>query len=546
MTGRRGFGGFLVLLAGAFLSHPALAAESVGPACESRSNAALRDLTGYMRKVFEGDGVAIGWALDRGDGARAVEVRFYIDGTAEDGGTLAGQTRATTIDRSINWKYHVEGDHGFAFRIPDRWRDGVRRRLFAQAVSCDGRLSPPFGVVGDDNAFTLSPASKTYTVPVTDTHCLAPQTRCPAVASNFLPPHFPAATGWSDGQNYFRKWGCRSEAGYNDIARLNIIPLGTFGPHFQKDSLDVDARFASPGRNGATLYFTTAAKDQAPRWGLRKAIYSAAKDKWEIFSVLDNPDNAGGVSSWTGSGTDIIFNDYSLPGWGPASPLPGSQTKVPGVAEVSASPNRPVYPLVGSGPLGLSAMVDKLYPAETSAGVEGRTCVHMNPKLLDYDAQGVPHTLIANLWQKSPRGLACELPGEGVRLPAPGNYIYRYKGPGSGWQLDREAGLIADALHDDAHNQFMLTPKLFVGTAHTLVVATWDGLVETIDLGRPKSDATRPLLDCKASGAHFGEAAGGASGIYFLGAEADMSGAKRKYNLANDVFPSDIYYLSRK
>lgn len=545
---RARWGGVLVVLAGAFLSHPASAAP--GAACESRGEAALRDLTGYRRRVFEGDGVAIGWALDRGEGARAVEVRFYVDAAAEDGGTLAGQTHASAIDRSINWKYNVEGDHGFAFRIPDRWRDGAKHRLFVQPVSCDGRLSPPLGVMGDDDGFTLSPATKTLNAPVTDAHCLAPQTRCPAVSPDFLAPRFPVATGWSDEQNYFRKWGCRSPAGYNDIARLNIIPLGTFGPHFQKDSLDVDALAEPARRDGATLYFTSAAKDEAPRWALRKAIYSAARDRWEIFSVLDNPDNAGGVSSWTGSGTNIIFNDYALPGWGPASPLPGSQTKVPGVAEVSASPSRPVYPLVGSGPLGLSAMVEKLYPAQTSANVEGRTCVHMNPKLLDYDAQGVPRTMIANLWQKAPRALACELPEEGGRLPAPGNYLYRYKGSKLGWQLDRDAGLIADALHDDAHNQFMLTPKLWGGTAHTLVVATWDGLVETIELdrdpGRPRAEATKTLLDCKASGAHFGEAAGSASGVYFLGAEADLAGAKRKYDLGKDVFPSDIYYLSKK
>ena len=526
-----------VLLFGA--SEPAHAG-----ACGTRTDAAaVRDLTGYMGKVYEGDGVAIGWALDRGDGARSVEVEFYIDGAPGKGGTFAGNARASALDKAVNWKYDVQGGHGYVFRIPDAWRDGAQHRLYAQAVGCDGKLSAALGPPGGV-AFTLSPSTRPRETLVADTHCLDPQSRCPVASNAFLSPRFPETRGWSDGKNYFSKWGCRSPAGYNSIARLNIIPLGTFGPHFQKDSLDVDARPAAG--QPPTLYFTTSVTDAAPRWGLRKAIFNAAKDKWEIFAVFDDPDSRGGVSSWAGSGKDIIFNDYSLPGWGPASPWPGSQTKVPGVAEASASPGRAIYPLIGAGPLGLTAMTNRVYPAVSSGGVEGRTCIHMNPKLIDYDKQGVAHTLIANLWQRKARGDACQYGEDGARLPAPGNYLYRYKGPELGWQLDLQTGLVTDALHDSAHNQFMLTPKLLGGTEHTLVVAAWDGIIETIDPTRPRSDNTQVLADCRTSGVHFGEAAGSTAGIYFLGGEPDIAGERRKHYLANDVFPLDIYYLFKK
>jgi hypothetical protein len=420
-----------VLLFGASLEKPVFAADAA--ACGARpENAIVPDLTGYVQQVYEGNGVAIGWALDRDDSARSVDVKFYIDGVEGKGGTFAGETRASTNDKGVNWKINVQGDHGFAFRIPDAWRDGAQHRLFAKVVGCDGSLSPPLGPSGGV-AFTLSPSTRPRETFVTDTHCLDPQSRCRVASNAFLSPQFPETRGWSDGKNYFSKWGCRSSAGYDSIARLNIIPLGTFGRHFQKDSLDVDAR----PRVGQppTLYFTASITNAAPRWSLRKAIYDAAKDKWEVFAVFDNPESAGGVSSWAGSGKDIILNDYSLPGWGPASPWPGSQTKVPGIADTSASADRAIYPLIGAGPLGLTAMTNRVYPAVSSGGVAGRTCIHMNPKLLDYDQHGVAQTLIANLWQRTSRGDACQYGENGARLPAPGNYLYRYKGPRLGWQL---------------------------------------------------------------------------------------------------------------
>jgi hypothetical protein len=531
-----------LLLFGASFEGHALAVDAA--ACGTRpENAVVRELTGYVRKVYEGDGVAIGWALDRGDSARSVEVKFYIDGAEDTGGLFAGKTLASTNEKSVNWKYGVGGDHGFAFRVPDAWRDGAQHRLYVQVVGCDGKLSSPLGPPGGV-AFTLSPSTRPRETLVADTHCLDPQSRCPVASNEFLAPHFPQTRGWSDGTNYFSKWGCRSPTGYNNIARLNIIPLGTFGPHFQKDSLDVDAQPAAG--QPPTLYFTASVTNAAPRWGLRKAIYNAAKDKWEIFAVFDDPSNAGGVSSGAGSGKNIIFNDYSLPGWGPASPWPGSQTKVPGVANVSASPGRDVYPLIGAGPLGLTAMTNRVYPAVSSGGVEGRTCIHMNPKLLDYDKEGVAHTLIANLWQRSPRGDACQYGDDGARLPAPGNYLYRYEGPKLGWQLDLKTGLVTDALHESAHNKFQLTPKLFGGTEHTLVVAAWDGIIETIDPGLSRSDNTQVLADCRMSHVHFGEAAGSAAGVYFLGGDLEIARDRLKYHLAEDVIPTDVYYLSKK
>jgi hypothetical protein len=503
-------------------------------------------IIGSTHPIFRGNGVILGWALDPGDPSRAITIKFYAGAEQAKGGELMGEVETSFIDWGANWKNGVQGDHGFMFRIPDRWRDGAQRTLYAQPVTCDGHIAPPL-TIAEGNSFSLPASSKPHQEPLIDTHCLDPSTRCSSIGDDYSAPNFPVPNGWSDGVNYFRSWGCKSSTKIDTIERLNILPLGTFGPHFQKDSLYVN--WVDLYDDGMPIvYFTSVSKDHAPRWSLKKAIFDKTEQRWKIYSVLDSPESAGGLSSQDGHGRFVIMNDYSLPGWGPASPIPGSETKVPAVSDTSVSANRPIYPLIGKGPLGLTAMTTMLYPAQASGGVEGRTCIHMNPKLLDYDAQGVPHTIIANLWQNTPRGNACRLPPGApiAQLPAPGNYLYRYASPELGWQLDLKAGLVSDTIHQSTNNQYELTFKLLAGTGHKLILGTYDGLVEMIDIGRPKSDNTQILLDCKSSGSHFAEATGREDAFFFLATRADIATERAQYHLAPDVFLTEIYYAYAK
>lgn len=493
-------------------------------------------------KIFPGDGVLRGWSFDPRQPHSNMKIYFYIDAPAEEGGVFAGTASANLVDRSVNWTFHVEGNHDFAFPIPVKWWNGARHVVFAQTVAVDGRVCPS---AADAKAeFALSPATTRLDTPVTDGRCLDPGSRCEYTPRSAAAESAPALTGWSDSKNYFNEFKCSSPVGFNAIARLNIMPLGKIGPHVQKDSLD----YGGQHDGSPIIYFSLGQFDRSSNWSLKKAMFSAAENRWRIYSVLDNPDFSGGVSSENGQGKYIVMNDYSQPGWGPTSPVPGRENKIPAVANVSSNPSMPSYALTGAGSLGITAVTNTVYPgSDGGAGVMRSTCIHMNPKLLDYDANGVPHTLIANLWQNT-RSDACPLPpGAPVaKLPYPGNYLYRYKGQELGWQLDLNRGIVTDSIHNETQNSFIMTPKLLAGTAHTLVIASRDGMVYTIDADGPNSDNTEVLADCRKSGVHFSEAAGTGDGVFFLVVKNQIDAERRKYGIASDAYPDDIYYLYRR
>ena len=514
-------------------------------------------MEGWIKTLFPGDGVIVGWVFDRGNPTRTVTVNFYVDeigmdtpgvGGNDAGGALAGSIKAQAINKQVNWTYNIDGNHGFSFRIPDEWRDGAAHTLYVQPVASDGTVAPPIGVKGG-YPFTLAAATSVHSPPVLDAHCLDADSRCPSVGNDYLAPNYATTTGWSDGKNYFNEWGCTSPTGIDTIARLNIIPLGTFGPHFQKDSLG--ASWYNDTSDGRTpiVYFDLARTDHGSRWSMKKAVYNKADNRWEIYSVFDNTDSDGGVSSRDGRGRYIVMNDYSLPGWGPSSPIPGSENNIPGISDVSASAHIPSYPLVGTGPLGITAMTNTLYqPTTRGHTVMGTTCIHMNPKLLDYDAQGRPQTLVVNMWHDT-KSEACPLPpGVSIqRLPHPGNYLYRFKGPELGWQLDLAVSLVTDSLYNITNNRPALAPNLVAGTAHTLVTANLAGVVYIIDLDKPNTSNASVLLDCRAGKkVIFGQATAAGDGrVLFNGEKSDIAGERKKYGLGNDVFPAEIFYAFR-
>ena len=362
------------------------------------------------------------------------------------------------------------------------------------------------------------------------------------MSDSYFAPNYPDAQGWGDGINYFEKWGCKSSAGFNYIARMNILPLGTMGPDIYKDS---GADWENDTAPAGAIYFDLADNKRTAKWAIKKAIYNPALAKWEIFSVLDSYSTPAGVSSHAGTDVNFVMNDYALPGFGPSSPVPGSKNKIPGVSNTSANSTIPSYPLVGSGPLGITTITGTVHPGTAGVpnGPQGQTCIHMNPKLMDYDASYVPHTLLANLFQGKP-GQPCTLP-DGTQLPGGGNYLYRYQGKDLGWQLDLSAGMISDSLSDPAH-KFNLMPRHLAGTAHTLVSTNWydGGVIDFIDLDQPASNNARRVLDCSAAGVYFGGVSGASDRLFVGAASHDFNSDRIKYHLSSQVpVPGDLFYV---
>jgi hypothetical protein len=68
-----------------------------------------------------------------------------------------------------------------------------------------------------------------------------------------------------------------------------------------------------------------------------------------------------------------------------------------------------------------------------------KRCIHMNPKLAEFNHDGVPHVMWAYLWSHNP-ATGCHLP-TGAYVQA-GYYAYRVNPAdvGAGWQLDVAEG----------------------------------------------------------------------------------------------------------
>lgn len=487
----------------------------------------------YALPVSQNQGVISGWAFDSHSPSESIRISFYADGPAGQG-TFMGSTLADVPDYSTRWVYGIQGSHGFNFSIPNSWRDSKSHQIFAHPTDLSGQIAPPVGggTLNGGFAFNLPPLVQANSVALGNT-CLSPESKCASRASDFGVPNFPTAPGWSDGVNYFDRWKCSSKNGINYIARLNILPLGTHGPNFMKDSLywnGVDA----DERGTPIIYFTSGRLDGHFVYSLKKTLYDSGEGTWKIYDVLDFPQSQLGISSNDGHGPDFIMNDYSMPGWGPTATLPGYRSKIPGVANISASSSFESYPLLGTGPLGLETMANYLQADDVtfSGSVGGRTCIHMNPKLFDYDSDGRPFAMIAHLF----RGVVdqpCLLPPSALisQLPSAGYYVYRYRGA-VGWQLDLDTGLVED------FSIYKAPLKLLNGSQRQFISGTWQGQVQILNLDSPAPRSRETILDCSSSGVHFGEPTGSASQIMFLANDPE----KGDQPVGLNVFMTDIYY----
>ena len=328
---------------------------------------------------------------------------------------------------------------------------------------------------------------------------------------------------WSaDNVNYFDKWSCSSATGINHISKLGILPSGTHSTSYWKDSLYADFRQFVGGN--PVIYFTSGDYNRKSLFSLEKAIYSLASGTWEISNILTNSANPGGISSFDGTQTDYIMNEYYIPGWGPTDNKKGSESKIPGVRQNHVYSSNVNYPLWGIGPLGLSTIREKI---QGNYDRNVNTCLHMNPTLFNFDSNGIPHSFMAQLFANTP-STPCTLPN-GTKLQT-GYYVYNFVNNTIGWQIDLNKGLVYDTRGlDNAFNFILGTTKF--------LKAIWEGKIDVVNLNDSAPRTAKTVLDCSKANVFFSEPSGREDWIYFL---ADPPPHFYKSG-TNDVYIHDIF-----
>jgi hypothetical protein len=446
---------------------------------------------GYLGNITDA-GEVTGWAwakeLDASGQHPHVDVHFYIDGPYGTG-TFVGVTQANLPIYNLTY--------GFKFLVP-QLKDGKPHSVYAYGIDPSG---------GNNNILLLG----------------CPQT-FPMSATNvyYNEPNYPTSSDWAvDNTNYFTQWSCSSNAGINSIRKMDIASDGKHSELFYKDSLfvnNVDYAGGNP-----VVYFSAGLLSANPKYSLKKAAYNTNLHKWQISAVLDHPNPIlGGISSQDGIGDDYLMNEYAIMGWGPESHKPGTTSKIPGVSNtaVKAGVSSFGYPLIGSGPLGLTTITEF---KQNDEYIGYNSCLHMNPTLFDFDANGVPHSFAAYLFTTQDSAVPCKLPS-GTTLPKAGHYVYHYDSS-LGWQLDVTTGLI-DGEQTSVLNYVYGSNRIFTS-------ARYNGIFQSIDINQ-KPPLVSTLLDCSRGGIHFAEGTGQLDRFYFI--------AESQPSVMENLHFLDIYY----
>ena len=85
------------------------------------------------------DGVVSGWALDLDSPNTSITVSYSIDGNPASAGSLVASLYRADVKAAYPM---VSGAHGFSFRIPDAYMDGLEHTLRISAVDQQGHHSP--------------------------------------------------------------------------------------------------------------------------------------------------------------------------------------------------------------------------------------------------------------------------------------------------------------------------------------------------------------------------------------------------------------------
>src|SRR5688572_6551097 len=82
-----------------------------------------------------------GWALDPDSPGTPTQVHFYVDGPAGIG-PFEGHASADLPRPDVNQALRVPGDHGFAWLLPQKFRDGYYHKVYAYGIDSAGGPNP--------------------------------------------------------------------------------------------------------------------------------------------------------------------------------------------------------------------------------------------------------------------------------------------------------------------------------------------------------------------------------------------------------------------
>ena len=460
-----------------------------------------------INRFLEGiddDNNITGWAWNPAKPNKNIEIYFYADGTS-DTGQLAGTTVANQPGDPQN--------HRVKFFIPQKYKDGKAHLFYGYTKTEAGKF---IKISGSPVMYPNQITSAFYGL-----------------------PNYPQPKGWAaDNINYFKEWSCSSSTGIDTINRLNISPLSSHHPNFWKDSLWINGS----SKNGLpVIYYTASMKLRKPKFSLKKASYDKQSSEWIVEDMMSLPfPDLTGVSSQDGkTEQDYVLNEYQIAGWGPTANKPGSQSKIPGLAN---TPNPPgttfprtgkTYPLVGTGPLGITTITNldqkRNEPLAYPHIPMYHTCRHANPTLFNYDSKGIPHSMMVSLAIDIAGNQPCQLPpGAPAKILEGNNYVYRYQGTQLGWQLDLNLG----PLPGTANNNY----KSGSNGKFLIHYERGDKIIKELDI-TTNPISTKTILNCQSSDKliNMGEIAGDWKKIVFLG-DAGNDGT-----LAKGVGSHDIY-----
>jgi len=90
---------------------------------------------GYLDGVYNGYNL-YGWAIDKDDMSKPIDVHVYVDGQAGKGGKYLGKVLAN-VYRSDLSDSNITGNHGYIFVIPSEYRDGKSHSYYVYGIDPD-------------------------------------------------------------------------------------------------------------------------------------------------------------------------------------------------------------------------------------------------------------------------------------------------------------------------------------------------------------------------------------------------------------------------
>ena len=136
-----------------------------------------------------------GWACDSDNYATPIDVHFYANAPADQGGIFMGATTANVQrEVAVGQACGNHRAHGFSWKVPANLRDGVYRPIYAYAINIGaGNINPVLGGSGRPIQCSGSgTATSLYVQPsITDPSTIAQLTVATSQAAPLSPPIIP-------------------------------------------------------------------------------------------------------------------------------------------------------------------------------------------------------------------------------------------------------------------------------------------------------------------------------------------------------------------